>query len=275
MFFFFIFQANHQTTMGNQLSTDTLCSTDSDGHSYWVGIDWKSFAKGNRKKCYQGCLNGLGPRSGETVVVKAFRNQLRSQEAWQNEELKGQSANLFLDMFNSQYPGRWDIKINVPIVALMDSVSKINDILGYRSRSRSLNDNEWVGIEEHIPGKFTRFCVTNTEGEYERGILLEAFSHFTYHQSRGALVICDFQGVQHGGSYHVTIPVIHSQNEEFGRTDLGAHGINEFFKTHRCNDLCKKWSRMHPLSPPPSFENIYEPPPFRAIPSAPPVDCDG
>jgi hypothetical protein len=65
----------------------------------------------------------------------------------------------------------------------------------------------------------------------------QAFSHFTFEASGGALIVVDIQGV--GNIW--TDPQIHSiTGLGFGRGNLGAKGIVAFLSTHECNPLCKK-----------------------------------
>mmetsp|Transcript_4249 Transcript_4249/g.8134 ORF Transcript_4249/g.8134 Transcript_4249/m.8134 type:complete len:859 (-) Transcript_4249:146-2722(-) len=75
----------------------------------------------------------------------------------------------------------------------------------------------------------------------------QAFSHFSYHFSRKQALICDLQGVYDKSSnlFRFTDPVIHyhnarkeSGNSRFGRTDMGQKGIDSFFRSHKCNQLC-------------------------------------
>ena len=70
----------------------------------------------------------------------------------------------------------------------------------------------------------------------------QAFSHWTYKVSNKHLMVCDLQGQPNiDGYFEFTDPCIHyhSDKSKFGRTDHGDKGINNFFKTHQCNHLCK------------------------------------
>ena len=79
----------------------------------------------------------------------------------------------------------------------------------------------------------------------------QAFSHFSYRQSKRRMIVCDLQGVLDSTKspplFELTDPVIHYSSKQkwkkgkhkFGRTDLGAKGINRFFSTHKCNNLCR------------------------------------
>jgi len=57
--------------------------------------------------------------------------------------------------------------------------------------------------------------------------------------------VCDIQGV---GNYY-TDPQIHSADgESFGAGNCGQDGINAFFQSHKCNNLCRRLG----LAPAPS-----------------------
>eukprot|EP01038_Epipyxis_sp_PR26KG_P011609 gene11609-15547_t len=73
----------------------------------------------------------------------------------------------------------------------------------------------------------------------------QAFSHFTHVHTKRSLLVCDLQGVyNHSGKYPIfefTDPCIHTRcrkNKSYGNTNLRSKGINNFFKTHKCNPLC-------------------------------------
>ena len=78
----------------------------------------------------------------------------------------------------------------------------------------------------------------------------QAFSHFSYHSSGRSMLVCDLQGVYDPlkEAFELTDPVIHQATEGnrarfdeqiHGRTDKGNKGIADFFKTHRCNAVCR------------------------------------
>ena len=79
----------------------------------------------------------------------------------------------------------------------------------------------------------------------------QAFSHYSYRCTNRKMIVCDLQGVldvkKRPPVYELTDPVIHYSSKKeggrggrrFGRTDLGESGVNMFFTTHQCNELCK------------------------------------
>ena len=78
---------------------------------------------------------------------------------------------------------------------------------------------------------------------------MEAFSHFSYHDSGGQIIVCDLQGRYRSKPsrkrrFELTDPAISSRQRRFGPTDLGEKGIDSFFANHRCNGFCKAhWIR--------------------------------
>lgn len=81
---------------------------------------------------------------------------------------------------------------------------------------------------------------------------VQAFSHFTYRHTRRKMLVCDLQGVLNtaaadegrAGVFELTDPVIHYRSDTgrkqvYGKTDLGSRGVNAFFETHKCNDVCR------------------------------------
>jgi hypothetical protein len=75
----------------------------------------------------------------------------------------------------------------------------------------------------------------------------QAFSHFSFVNTKRTLLVCDLQGVLSAGhprKFELTDPVIHKkagrlQSWFLGRTDRAKKGFRAFFETHKCNDLCK------------------------------------
>jgi len=72
-----------------------------------------------------------------------------------------------------------------------------------------------------------------------------AFSHFTHSITHGYLLVCDLQGITTKDKMGkptllFTDPAIHcpKHNLRFGRSNLGALGVNKFFAKHKCNSLC-------------------------------------
>lgn len=76
----------------------------------------------------------------------------------------------------------------------------------------------------------------------------QAFSHFNHSYSGRKMVVCDLQGVysETNGlpTFQLTDPVIHYKSTSGhksvgGRTDRGDKGINQFFRTYKCSEICR------------------------------------
>jgi hypothetical protein len=88
----------------------------------------------------------------------------------------------------------------------------------------------------------------------------QAFSHFTYHHTKGALLVCDMQGV---GDFY-TDPQLHTADGEgYGRGNLGKEGMQMFFRHHHCNSICQF------LNLPPSVTALFP------MPKGDRIDGDG
>ncbi|KAH9523446.1 hypothetical protein Btru_040037 [Bulinus truncatus] len=250
----------HESTMGQTMTSETLSISGGDGYRYWVGLTMKPFRRGCKKTMYKGVLLGQGPRQWEKVVAKAFTDIPGTKELWNDEVQKSYVTKQLAAEFIQQFPGECKIRVVLPGIVQMDKVSNMNKWLAARKGKRSLDQDEWISIEELIPGNMVRYCPWTIEHHTEEHAVsqhLQTFSHFTYKYSNGTLVACDFQGVcqmKDMRPYYVfTDSTVHSLNKRYGLFDKGEFGITEFFKLHKCTKVCKNWPKPTPLTPPPSF----------------------
>lgn len=72
------------------------------------------------------------------------------------------------------------------------------------------------------------------------GEIMQALSHFTYHETGGRLMLVDLQGGVYPGGVILSDPVILSVARAYGVTDLGPRGISSFFAAHTCTDWCRR-----------------------------------
>jgi len=97
-------------------------------------------------------------------------------------------------------------------------------------------------LEPFLRGVFVKF--NNNTGYVQRthaaSDVAQAFSHFSYHESRGQMLIVDIQGIYSEGSLTLSDPQVLSADGSFGCGDLGQEGMARFFASHRCNGLCRK-----------------------------------
>lgn len=110
--------------------------------------------------------------------------------------------------------------------------------------------NEFWALEPYIDGEFLKF--NNNYGSVMKDLLPQhpipqAFSHFTYEYSYGTLMVTDIQGIVTADEYIFTDPAIHTKEgvsvtEKLcdPTTNMGSEGMFRFFKSHVCNDFCKR-----------------------------------
>ena len=53
-------------------------------------------------------------------------------------------------------------------------------------------------------------------------------------------MVVDLQGVERSNEFGLTDPCINCKEPRFGNTNMGDVGIDEFFRTHKCNRICKQ-----------------------------------
>lgn len=63
----------------------------------------------------------------------------------------------------------------------------------------------------------------------------QAFSHWTHMKTKGSEIVVDMQGTE----FRYTDPQLHSKGGKYGRADLKAKGIKDFFRTHECGVACR------------------------------------
>eukprot|EP00239_Pterosperma_sp_CCMP1384_P012779 CAMPEP_0197861382 /NCGR_PEP_ID=MMETSP1438-20131217/37418_1 /TAXON_ID=1461541 /ORGANISM="Pterosperma sp., Strain CCMP1384" /LENGTH=641 /DNA_ID=CAMNT_0043478543 /DNA_START=78 /DNA_END=2003 /DNA_ORIENTATION=+ len=96
-------------------------------------------------------------------------------------------------------------------------------------------------VEHLVEGDYVKYNSNNSfVRQNQDGITRstpQAFSHFTYHHTKGEKMVVDVQGV--GDLY--TDPQIHSYDGEgYGEGNLGTRGFALFFFTHVCTPLCSQ-----------------------------------
>jgi hypothetical protein len=69
---------------------------------------------------------------------------------------------------------------------------------------------------------------------------LLAFAHWSYEYSGHYLLLCDIQGVDVASGFVLTDPCLHCVDEKrFGDTNLGKAGMEGFFASHVCTEICE------------------------------------
>ena len=233
------------------------------------------FAEGSTKQSHEAYYGEAADKHGQRAVVKKLKNvdksplcikksfekEIRAHEIaasyasqWNRIQSKHENINQ-----NSTSTSTSMINVNIPYITQINKTNRLLDLFGqsfgFLNRYNH-SDGEYITVEDYLHGKFIKFNSntgwTLNEDKNPISKYLNAFSHWTYHQSNGKHLICDLQGVHthshHGdklknsakgtADYRLTDPVIMSDSKEFGVTDLGVIGISNWFYYHKCNEYC-------------------------------------
>mmetsp|Transcript_15818 Transcript_15818/g.34901 ORF Transcript_15818/g.34901 Transcript_15818/m.34901 type:complete len:310 (+) Transcript_15818:47-976(+) len=188
------------------------------------------FAEGGFRYVYRGVYTS-GPRQGEECVMKEFKSGGVHEDIFFKEDIEAvKKAGDLIEKFNAAGVVSKGVYLNEPEVWSGNA----GRIAGHK-----------VLVEPMIKGEYFKFNSNTGHAEPDTQSM-QALSHFTYHQSKGQYLLCDLQGGRYDGFYVLTDPVIHSKNKEFGGTDLGADGIENFMAHHRCGRFCSPSWKMPP-----------------------------
>ena len=127
-----------------------------------------------------------------------------------------------------------------------DKISSYGEMFHYQMIYFGKTDREeYVTIEEFVPGQFTKY-LNNTgikcvEDSYTLGKKAESLTHFSYEKSQNKLMLVDIQG----NGYKLFDPEIasadlfdNSQKLMFCTGNLSMVAHENFTKNHTCNEFC-------------------------------------
>lgn len=104
-------------------------------------------------------------------------------------------------------------------------------------------DVNYFTAEPFLAGPFLKynsnagFICGDSLPNYE---VVQAFTHFTFVESKGTLLVADLQGVPCGSRMVLTDPQVLSLEGMFGPGDLGAGGMCACLRAHRCGKVCRQ-----------------------------------
>ncbi|KAH9219853.1 kinase-like domain-containing protein [Leptodontidium sp. 2 PMI_412] len=188
------------------------------------------FASGTFKNVWTGIYTA-GDRSGQRCVAKEFKTGSVYEAGYFEEEMNIiRGTQRIVDDFDSAGvlgTGR-RILLNTP------------EIWTYEMSQQKLLLEPMIENFEKFNSNTGWASVTGSEWSDA----MQALSHFSYHNSNRQLLLCDLQGGVYQDGYVLSDPVIMSQTQEYGPTDLGPGGINSFFQRHQCGRFCaREWMR--------------------------------
>ena len=176
----------------------------------------------------------LDLETNNLVVAKKFININENKiEAFEMERTICETAIKYANLFNSNLSSNKPLHYINPIICEV-FMRQIN------SDGSIGHVKEIVTLEPFLGLDFRKFNSNNGYSDPDCGESMPAFSHFSYHESCGELIVCDLQGVKSVDKYMLTDPAINSMKGVYGDTDCGEEGIIKFFENHKCSTLCNK-----------------------------------
>jgi len=194
-------------------------------HAIW---ETTKFAEGEFRYVYRGKYD-KGERVGEECVRKEFKSGCVYESSFFKNDIKAvQKAAEIVKKFNSLHILSKPIYLVEPEVWVGDPGCSL---AGQKMLVEPMIKGEYFTFNSN-----TGYAATDCEA-------MQALSHFSFHQSGGEFLLCDLQGGRYSNCYILTDPVILSKGKQFGPTDLGEKGINNFMAHHKCTRFCNpKWS---------------------------------
>jgi len=191
-----------------------------------VMIAKKSFQEGGMRKCHK--MYEIDKHGNHSPgVAKIFKDDVTESEeelmkAYFDEAMTQTVADTLAQQFNEFCTERRDLQCRFLPVCVMH-------IQDDQKKATLLNS------EPYLKGEYVKH--NDNDGHVETAFELpQAFSHFTWEFSKTTLLVCDIQGV---GNFF-TDPQIHSHDgESFSMGNLGQAGLHKFFKSHKCNNICR------------------------------------
>lgn len=211
------------------------------------------FAEGSTKQSHEAYYGSEAPveKHGLPAVIKIpldveDRSPLSIKKGLEfdikTHETAAEYASIWNKIASSSAAGTTRQKhINVQVPSMIQLRQSPSNGLSSLFRSDTLS--EYVTVEDYLDGNWQKFN-SNTGWTQNEESVLNAFSHWTYHHSKGEHLVCDLQGIDCDGtdSYELTDPVVMSKDKSFGATDLGIVGISNWFYHHQCGEHCDaKW----------------------------------
>ncbi|XP_060069385.1 uncharacterized protein LOC132549458 [Ylistrum balloti] len=236
-----------------KLSNETYSSTTSSDERF-ANFSFTPKAVGGTMIVFKGLMSLANPIGADPIkaAVKFYRNNNDNTagDIWSHRASVYTKSAALGEAFAAEFK---NIAFPQCFMTTIETVSTFNRQFKMSDgHNRKLRKNEIAVFESYIDGRFQTFI--NEDGVIQNGCpeYLEAFCHYTYHKSRGKLIVTGLKGVKTNDKFQLTAPIIHSLTGTFGSDDCGKEAIFKFFLGHTCKSSCKT-SWRHPLSSLPSL----------------------
>ena len=205
-----------------------------------------SFASGRFRECFKGRYL-RGKNRGKPLVCKIFKGEYRGEEK-EHYALNFKIYNKTVEIVDRWNKQDWTKKVWVNEPCLLGGVM-------VEGEKRQTQVERWIPNFQKYNSNSGWVCAHDPYDPYVRWEdVAQALSHYSYHTSNRAVLLCDVQGgatvvspdkndnmALHSNGLFLTDSAINSQRPgQYGATDLGPSGIASFFHTHQCNQFCQK-----------------------------------
>ena len=205
-----------------------------------IKIAPQPFAEGGQRIVY----HAFDEESKERLVVKCSRYaDVRSnsiKRCLETAQIHAIAAN-FSAEFNREKPFHIQTgEIQFVAVGVMQATDETTRKQRYLTYEPYLGDSGYTKFN-------TNYHDIPQEDNDVLSATCQAFSHYTWEKSGKKLVICDLQGIKFDHRVVLTDPAIHYTHVLcHGSTNLGKRGIEQFFRVHKCNYVCRAMKLKHP-----------------------------
>ncbi|XP_069114056.1 alpha-protein kinase 1-like isoform X2 [Argopecten irradians] len=211
-------------------------------------------ASGETMVIFKGLMSLVNPIGADPIkaAVKVYRNNNdKTNGVWDLRASTYIKSVAIGEVFAEDYKS---ITFPKCFRSTIETVSTFNKQFKMSNgQHRKLRKNELTIFENYIDGCFRTFINDDGTIEEECPEILEAFCHYSYHESHGKMIITGLKGAWKNDKFQLTAPRIHTKGGTLGPDDRGQEAVFKFFLGHACNSRCgANW--RHPLSSPPALD---------------------
>ena len=216
-------------------------------NKYYFHVNPKIFSSGHFKIAYRATLyksnvvtygdyNTPSIADNTSVVLKIKKypgfssttpDPIMQRSGWDTDIKELNTLKIYTTEWNKQQYS--DKTYNVS----QASVLKVSDIGS--DGTGMFKKNEYVMVEPYMPS-FAKWNWPSSAEKDAKSLSIQAFGHYTYHSSKGKILINDAQGYRDSDKYVITDPY-------FLYSDKHNSTIKNWFNDHHCNKFCKSWWR--------------------------------
>mmetsp|Transcript_19511 Transcript_19511/g.64718 ORF Transcript_19511/g.64718 Transcript_19511/m.64718 type:complete len:762 (+) Transcript_19511:65-2350(+) len=186
-----------------------------------VVVHPEAFAEGAMRKAYH--MKDLSVVGADSrYVLKISKELNEATQIYFDDVAMQMEAKMYAEMYNAKNPPKKVDFLHAYVLQLTERAGK-----------------PICAVEKYIEGDYKKYN-NNWNWSDEQRNTPQAFSHFTWEASGHTILVCDIQGV--GDVW--TDPQIHSSDQEgYGKGNMGKDGIEKFFESHKCNPICQ-WLKL-------------------------------